>query len=461
MAVLPPIPQETLDTSAEEVFDRLTRIAARISEAPVALFTLVNGERHVCKSAVGLPPEWVCGPDTPLSYSFCRHTVERADTLSISDARRHPLVRRDPATMRGVVAYLGIPLATPARQVLGTLCVLDFEPREWRRQERELLAELAAAIVGKIELRAAVREAQEKALLAERASEALQESEERFRTAFQAAPIGMGLLGTDGRWLRVNPALCDLVGRAADELLQLPLTSLTHAHEVTGAGELERLLERRAARFEMEMRLAHSEGAEVWAFLTGSAVPGPGGEPAHYVVQMQDLTLRKREEERLRTLSLVDELTGLYNRRAFLAMAAEQCKLARRQERGLLLLFADVDRMKWINDTFGHLEGDRAIREVAQVLRQTFRESDLVARLGGDEFAVLATQVADNDPQALMERLLRKMEEVNSNRVTSLYPLAISVGAAAYDPSSGQGIEELIASADARMYLEKATKPSS
>jgi two-component system, cell cycle response regulator len=202
----------------------------------------------------------------------------------------------------------------------------------------------------------------------------------------------------------------------------------------------------------------HKDGREFWVLLSASPVIGTSGRPLYYIVQMQDLTIRKSEEERLRTLSLEDELTGLYNRRAFLAMATEQLKLARRQERGLLLLFADIDRMKWINDTFGHIEGDRAIRTVASVLRQTFRESDLVARMGGDEFAILAADVPENELGTLLTRLTGKIEELNAACTSHVYPLSISVGSALLDPGDAASVEELIERADSHMYRIKATR---
>jgi len=92
----------------------------------------------------------------------------------------------------------------------------------------------------------------------------------------------------------------------------------------------------------------------------------------------------------LRAMSLVDELTGLYNRRGFSTLAAQQMRWAARQQQGFVLFFVDLDGMKWINDTFGHQVGDQALREVAEVIRESFRQSDIIARLGGDEFAILA-----------------------------------------------------------------------
>jgi diguanylate cyclase (GGDEF)-like protein/PAS domain S-box-containing protein len=448
---------DILDTPSEEQFDRLARAAATALSAPVALITVVDSERLFCKSGFGLPDDWRIEGDSAGTYSFCRHAVGFGETLEISDARTHPLVRNHPATRRGVVAYLGIPLVIEGH-ALGTLCVMDFQPREWSERDRQILADLAAATAGEMKMRASLADAEQKARGAETVQEAMMLAEERFRTAFEMAPIGMGLVTPQGRWMEVNSALCHLFGYSRDEMLDRPLFDLTRAVAKESGREVQESVSPKMERYQMDRRCVHRDGREFWVLLSASPVIGTSGTTLYYIVQMQDLTSRKSEEERLRTLSLEDELTGLYNRRAFLAMANEQLKLVRRQERGLLLLFADIDRMKWINDTFGHMEGDRAIRTVASVLKQTFRESDLVARMGGDEFAILAADVPENDLPVLVQRLTGKIEELNATCSAHSYPLSISVGSALLDPGESTSVEQLIERADSHMYRIKAGK---
>lgn len=450
---------DLLDTPPEEQFDRFTRLAATALGAPVSLITLVDSDRQFYKSATGIPASWRSDEEGPVgSWSFCRHTVALGETLAISDARHHGMVKNHPATMRGVVAYLGVPLVVGGGHVLGTLCVMDFRPRDWTERERSLLSELAASVVSQVELRACLVDAEQKARGAEAVQSALSAGEERFRSAFEMAPIGMGLVTPQGRWIEVNSALCHLFGYSRDELMERPLFELTHSADLRDESAPERM-KVQSERYQLDRRAVHRDGREFWVLLSASPVIDTSGQPRYYIVQIQDLTMRKSEEERLRTLSLEDELTGLYNRRAFLAMAAEQIKLARRQEHRLLLLFADVDRMKWINDTFGHMEGDRAIRAVASVLKQTFRESDLVARLGGDEFAILAADVPENDLQRLIQRLTAKLGEVNAAYRGLEYPLSVSVGSALLEPTDSMSVEQLIELADAHMYRVKAAKP--
>jgi diguanylate cyclase (GGDEF)-like protein len=159
-------------------------------------------------------------------------------------------------------------------------------------------------------------------------------------------------------------------------------------------------------------------------------------------------------EETLRALALIDDLTGLYNRRGFLALGQQQLKMADRTKRRMLLLFADFDDLKRINDTFGHPEGDRALIEVASVLRETFRESDIMARIAGDEFVVLAIETNGFPAEVLTTRLQENLEAHNA-RGGRHYKLSLSVGLARYDPERPCSIDELVARADRAMYERK------
>jgi two-component system, cell cycle response regulator len=170
-------------------------------------------------------------------------------------------------------------------------------------------------------------------------------------------------------------------------------------------------------------------------------------------------------QSELFAMSLVDSLTNLYNRRGFLKLGRQELKTADRLDHGVLLLFMDLDNMKWINDTLGHNEGDRALRKIADLLRSTFRQSDIIARLGGDEFVVLALN-ADQDAEIIKGRFQKAIADYNK-RGESSYELSMSIGSAAYRSSNqGNGIgsdvpdklEALLEKADTLMYAEKQAK---
>ena len=162
----------------------------------------------------------------------------------------------------------------------------------------------------------------------------------------------------------------------------------------------------------------------------------------------------------LRKLSLSDELTGLLNRRGFIRMAQHQLGLANRTKRQVLLLFADFDHLKQINDAISHRDGDRALIEFANVLKHTFRESDIIARIGGDEFVVLAVEAGEGSRKALPARLQKELDAHNA-KGQQPFKLSISVGVAHYDPERPCSIDELLHRADTLMYEQKKAKQAS
>lgn len=174
-----------------------------------------------------------------------------------------------------------------------------------------------------------------------------------------------------------------------------------------------------------------------------------------FICAIHDISERKQAEETIRNLSLTDELTGIYNRRGFRTFTEQILKIAVRIKNAVVLFFADVDRLKWINDNLGHKYGDMAILDVADILKNTFRESDVIARVGGDEFAVLTMVDSLFKYETLMTRLLKNIEVYNKKRP---YCLSVSVGMVRHDFSQPKTIDDLLSEADKLMYEEKQKK---
>jgi len=167
-----------------------------------------------------------------------------------------------------------------------------------------------------------------------------------------------------------------------------------------------------------------------------------------------DKMMRDRKgEEELLALSLTDELTGLHNRRRFFILAEQCFKVAIRKKKRWLLLYIDMDDLKWINDHCGHNEGDQALIGLGTILKKTFRESDVIARIGGDEFAVLLESSAESDAM-LMGRLYENIRDYNA-KASQDYKLSISMGAARFDPEYPISVDKLLSKADALMYAQK------
>ena len=162
-------------------------------------------------------------------------------------------------------------------------------------------------------------------------------------------------------------------------------------------------------------------------------------------------------QESLRNLSLTDDLTGLYNRRGFFALAKQQLNSARREGRHASLVYIDMDGLKRLNDTHGHEIGSRVIQEVGDILRETFRSSDLIARIGGDEFVVFETSNDQIDEGTDVQRLQDNVTRHNAQQVRD-YEISLSIGVASMDSDSSMTLEELLKNGDKTMYQQKRNK---
>ena len=291
-----------------------------------------------------------------------------------------------------------------------------------------------------------------------RIGQALIESEAHFRNAFDYAAIGMALVSPKGNWLRVNRSLSEIVGYSEAELLVSDFQTITHRDDLgSDLAEIYRMLSGEILTCQLEKRYIHKLGHDVWASCSASLVRDAQGQPLHFIFQIQDITERKRAEAAIHTLSLADELTGLYNRRGFLAFSKQHLNSVYRTNKGVVVVYADLDGLKVINDSFGHKEGDRALAKTAELLKETFRSSDVLGRLGGDEFTALAAVEPDGGVEKLITRLQQKFERYNAQKI-SPYKLSISIGVAQLEPEGTQSMEDLMAKADADMYENKRAK---
>jgi diguanylate cyclase (GGDEF)-like protein/PAS domain S-box-containing protein len=257
----------------------------------------------------------------------------------------------------------------------------------------------------------------------------------------------------------ISPQIEELVGFSAREWLCDPALPATRLHP----DDREMLQEKRARflasgrRFRCEYRLLTRDGRIIWVHDEARLGAAALGERKFVHGLLLDITERKLAEETLRNMALLDDLTGLYNRRGFVTLAAQQLLIARRTRNPLLLLMVDLDGMKRINDALGHQEGDRALRETADVLTETFRKSDVIGRIGGDEFAVLAIETEAAPNGLLAERLQQRVDARNAIRSTPPL-LSLSIGTAQFDPTVPLTLEELMTRADQSMYARKTAR---
>ncbi|MBP2325085.1 diguanylate cyclase (GGDEF)-like protein/PAS domain S-box-containing protein [Kibdelosporangium banguiense] len=290
---------------------------------------------------------------------------------------------------------------------------------------------------------------------AKRAAERdLQDAQERFRQAFEHASIGMCLVAKGARFIQVNPALCKMLGRTKQELLDMSVQDVTHPDDfAVGGVAVAAMMAGSDEPFHGVKRYYHADGHIVWGQVTVCVVRSDKG-PLYLVTQIEDITERRAAEARLVHQALHDSLTGLPNRALLMDRLKQVLARADRHPSLTAVVFIDLDGFKDINDSLGHDVGDHVLREMARRISQQVRPADTVARLGGDEFVVLCSDL-QNEQNAV---------EI-SERLTSAVAKPVTVGGYEVEVTASLGIslsdgealtpEDMLRNADAAMYGAK------
>jgi diguanylate cyclase (GGDEF)-like protein/PAS domain S-box-containing protein len=278
----------------------------------------------------------------------------------------------------------------------------------------------------------------------EDARDAMRESDVRFRSAFEDAPIGMAIVGLDGTIQRVNGCMCAATGRTEDELIGSALDALTPHDDRDGQPWPA------TAGIETERRFMRADGSVGWGLWQHSLVHDRGDVPAYWVSHVLDISARKGVEHQLDYQAHHDPLTGLPNRTLFLQRLRD---LIARGGDEVAVLFVDLDNFKLVNDSLGHGAGDHLLQVVAERMRRVLRPDDIIARFGGDEFAVTIAVGGETGARRVADRLasaLRAPVELDGRQryVTASFGVR-SAKTAVADP------EALLRDADAAMYRAK------
>jgi diguanylate cyclase (GGDEF)-like protein/PAS domain S-box-containing protein len=299
-----------------------------------------------------------------------------------------------------------------------------------------------AAQLGHLEVRAATLER-------------LRDSEERLASTLQLAAIGISHVGDQGRFLYVNPQLSAMLGYTEHELLACTVKDISHPDDVGATDDLvARLRNGEISSFKREKRYLRKDGSVVWVALTAAVKRDRAGNRLYDVTIVEDVSARKQAEQRVQYLASHDSLTDLPNRATFAETLKVASHSARRHGRSLAVLFIDLDRFKWVNDTLGHDAGDTLLREVAGRLRSAVRQSDVVARLGGDEFVVLLNDVAaPSDATRVAHAVLESLRvpvAIDGRQCA----VSASIGICLH-PDGDQDDQAVLKNADMAMYLAK------
>ncbi|MCJ7625838.1 MAG: PAS domain S-box protein, partial [Anaerolineaceae bacterium] len=283
----------------------------------------------------------------------------------------------------------------------------------------------------------------------------LQESEDQLRKFFEYASVGMIIADLNGRFQRVNPALCEMLGYSEVELLEKTFMEITHPDDLEAdLSKTKQLLAGKINNLRMEGRYLHKKGHYVWVMLNTALIRDAEGEPLRYSGQVHDISERKKSEDELVHLATHDILTDLPNRGLFFDRLKHAISNAKRTQSMLAILFIDLDDFKRINDNYGHQAGDQVLKMVAERLNECARESDTTARMGGDEFTLLLENLPQPGDAVLVARKIVKTLARPFFVDGKHFSVAASLGISIY-PQDGEDGEALLANADSAMYQAK------
>jgi diguanylate cyclase (GGDEF)-like protein/PAS domain S-box-containing protein len=295
-----------------------------------------------------------------------------------------------------------------------------------------------------------------------KSEETLKISENRFRDIADNALEWIWEVDAEGKYTYASQAVEKILGHKPEEVLGNHFYDLFHPddREELKTAAFDAMNAKQSFR-EFVNRNVHKEGHVVWLSTSGIPILDKDGKLLGYRGADADITERIKLEESLKTAATTDELTGLLNRRGFYTIADQHCKIAARNKLHMALIYADLDNMKKINDTLGHIQGDEALLETANMLKNTFRQSDIVARIGGDEFAVLLVGSSEPIVDSIVIAHIQDNLRIFNDQSDRSYELSLSMGVALYDPEHPLTINELLNQADKLMYEQKSIKKNS
>ncbi|MHA2219792.1 MAG: diguanylate cyclase [Candidatus Hodarchaeales archaeon] len=282
----------------------------------------------------------------------------------------------------------------------------------------------------------------------------LKESENRYRSLIESTDNSIYLVDKEYRYLFMNKKHLERMGISDNKYIGKLFSEFHSSEETKIFQEKVDAIFKTGKSAQYEFKSSRDGRFFLQTF-------SPIKEKDKYVIAVtivsKDITKRKIMEEKLLSASVTDELTGLYNRRGFFILAEQQFNLARRDNKRICVVSIDLDYLKIINDNLGHRVGDMALNETANILKETFRKSDIIARIGGDEFVILVMEDPDVNIEIIITRLNKTLDARNA-KVNKTYELSLSVGYANNDHNNPRSIDELLAEADKLMYKQKNNK---
>ena len=331
-----------------------------------------------------------------------------------------------------------------------------FLPRISKKKDGTIFpTEIASKIInigGKPRLIAYIRDITKR----KEAEKKLRKARKMFTSLFNSNPEAVLYHDKEGRILNINPRFTELFGYTPEEMRSRKIDE-GMIYPANKIGEGKALTKKAFNGFSNYEIIRKKKDGTLVPVIISTAPVIIDKRPQGTIALYRDITERKKMEEKLKKLAHYDTLTGCCSRGHGLALLEQQIKTANRKKTPILLLYLDVDDFKYINDTFGHKEGDVVLKETVKLFKSTLREVDIICRIGGDEFLIIFPDSSLNDVPLIRKRLSKKLKKLNQ-KLAKPYKVDFSIGLSCYNPSNPLSIEELIKIADENMYEEKSKK---
>jgi len=455
-----------LDTPPEDAFQALAALASELLDCPMALITLIDRSRQWVKASVGTDLR-----ETARDVAFCDHTIRKDGPMIVPDATKdvrfatNPFVVTDP----NVRFYAGVPLSardpeTRRLQRVGAICGIDVVPRDLTPEQEAALEQLGKVADALLTARTISGESLEIAALAQSRAEALQRSVTAFRQAERIASIGSWRFDLREESLEWSDGVYRIYGlpNGTPIDLQVGMAAFPEGSRKLVEQTFEATLDTGAIMdFETDFVTADGEMRRVRSM--GERVE-TDGHPVALAGVFQDVTDRYRLEQSLRRLAEIDPVTGIANRAAFNRALEESVDAASAQRGSLLLVLADLDHFKQVNDVHGHAAGDDLLRIVGERLSACGvpdRSGCFAARLGGDEFALIVTdRERCEQPEPFIERLLATLNQPAETNYGVL-PVSLTIGYDQFRADVDATLREFVHRVDTALYAAKRSERGS
>lgn len=429
---------EIMDSLPEETYQRITRLAARMLDMPLAVISLVEGDRQWFKARVGSDRN-----EIPRELSFCAHAICQDDVFVVEDATKDARFAQNPFVTGDshLRFYAGAPLCTNDGLNMGALAVIDTKPRTMSDDDKQVLADLAAMVMDALETR----------LVIDRAETA----ERRFIDAMESLPNGFVLYDKDDRLVICNERYREIYAESAAYIVpgasfeEIIRKGVENGQYPDALGREEAFI---AERLEMhqnpgdpiEQRLPNDTWLSVQERRTSE-----GGLVGFRI----DITKLKRQEQELARLAWTDSLTDAMNRHRFMELASKEIDRANRHGKEVSLLLLDADHFKQINDRNGHAAGDEVLKGMVQRWKHVLRSHDLIGRIGGEEFCILLPEVGPEGAARVAEKLREAIAALPFAFDGQLLSATVSIGIASL--ANGDDLSRLMRRADKALYSAK------